>query len=87
MTGVFFTLRIAVIPLNYYNMYAMHWAEGATRLGYVPVTYIAVGGVLDLINVMWFLQLLRSAREVLHNNRVVNEERTVPEVDCKQKQT
>ena len=91
MTGVFFTLRIAVIPFLYYKVYtiyAMYGAEGTARLGYVLVAYIAGGSIVDVMNVVWFLKIVRGARKVLKNNRAKKEDGlTVPELDCKQKQS
>ncbi|XP_078574304.1 TLC domain-containing protein 4-B-like isoform X2 [Branchiostoma floridae x Branchiostoma japonicum] len=69
MTGSFFLVRIAVMPIYWYKVYTVIGTEPYHRLGFgAQFCWISVCIVLDVLNVVWFRKMLRGARKVLRRD-------------------
>ncbi|XP_066298253.1 TLC domain-containing protein 4-A-like [Branchiostoma lanceolatum] len=65
MTGSFFLVRIAVMPIYWYKVYTVLGTEPYHRLGFGPqFCWISVCLVLDILNAVWFRKMLRGAQKL-----------------------
>ncbi|KAL4635928.1 transmembrane protein 56-B-like isoform X1 [Arapaima gigas] len=78
MAIVFFLVRVAVIPVYYSRMYSVCGSEAFYRLSWGGrCAWILSSFLLDIMNVMWMVKIVRGCRKVLLSGRQKKSERQV----------
>ncbi|KAL7671697.1 hypothetical protein ACOME3_006600 [Neoechinorhynchus agilis] len=75
MTVVFFTCRVAIIPVFWYKVYAIRKITGWKYLGQIKLLFYVFCIGLDALNIYWFLKILKGCCKTLrsrHNKVKIN---------------
>lgn len=68
MTAMFFTVRIAIIPIYWYKVYSVSDSQLWTQMQHFRYIMIITCLILDVINIFWFKKMFRGALIVASSN-------------------
>ena len=67
MAIFFFLVRVLIIPPYWLSVYAVYGTEAYRKLGLLWYILISSCSLLDVINIYWFIKIVRGAVKVLRS--------------------